>query len=500
MSESPRKIYKTRSRAKTFPSTPVFSTFHDQAVRERAALGITAPPTEPASGKATAAPKRRAAPKKRSVPKKRAATSPRKRSAGTQASAPLKDQADTASQSAGTGSSATKASSATPAAATTSSLGAKAPLGGGPSSKSGDPKSDVKVSAAATAPPQDPCTKYTTGLAAFKDKLATRGPGNVESPVVDGVGVDNETVSRALASVTEAISELDNGVNFSLLDPLTFDAITGGWTPNPCARPGNEVLVPWTAGSGGAAHTSLYVVRRTTDDVFALSHYDSANNNWHRGTRMSDGNAVRQALHAATWSRGANTTVTTAVARSDNSTRQRAAWECGIHVVLYGWAYALKLQLVTSPLPTGDRYTTFLQEAGVIINLALQGLMDSATIKNFMECYGFIKPGQRTREDGRFRYTVRLERVNDHTSLIRGIIANEIPAAKLRIDAALDAIRASDPNRQVPDVAAIILQFSTEGSPLPDLTTTTAEDLLSQSENLALFTGTVATLKAPTTI
>lgn len=332
------------------------------------------------------------------------------------------------------------------------------------------------------APPApDPCTAFELGLERLRTQQLTTGPGNIEDRIASGIPVATETIFRALASVTEAISNRNQGVQFSLLSQWNVQASQFGARAEPCTRPGNEVLIPWTAGTNGRSHTSLYVVRRTTDNLFALNHFDSARGNYHRQTLHETGDIMRATLTTAVWSRGTTATVNTAVPTSENAARQLNNWECGIHVVLYGWAYALGLTLSNRPLQGGQRYIDFLKHAGEIINLSMLGSMDSTVIKDFMECYGFIQAGQGVSGARSFARSVRIERNKHYLDLIVNINAVEAleatHAAKSRIDDALLAIGVRE-NRQVPDVAGIKALLVANGETMPDLDMTTAEELL----------------------
>lgn len=184
------------------------------------------------------------------------------------------------------------------------------------------------------------------------------------------------------------------------------------------SRPGNEMLIPITAGSGMRAHTTLYVVRRAVGNTFALTHFDSAIGNFQRTQRVATGRDIRGYLASSQWARGTDATISDAAPINGNDTRQHSNWECGVHVVLYGWAYALGLTLATAPLQRGARYTQFLTDAVEIINLALQGLMSSNVIKNFMECHGFILPGQEVPRGRKFARTVRVEAQDKYITLM----------------------------------------------------------------------------------
>lgn len=133
-------------------------------------------------------------------------------------------------------------------------------------------------------PPLDPCAIAAAGLARFRAAAtAVGGVKNVEQPVVVGERVEDTTVFRAIAAVTEATSGSGGGVQFSTIELTILQDALAGDGPN---------------GRNMANDAIRKILART-------------------GWEQSDRNSVRPVLPAL-----------------ENATRQRGQWERGIHVVL----------------------------------------------------------------------------------------------------------------------------------------------------------------------
>jgi hypothetical protein len=332
------------------------------------------------------------------------------------------------------------------------------------------------------SPPVDHCAIAAAGLQRFRAELASRPFGsahNVEDAVAYGIELDDVTVFRAINVVTEAISELPGAVQFSQVDPQSLTLARNGQPIEPSGtRPGNEALIPWIAGDG---HSSLYVLRRESGNTFAMDHYDSAQSDGHRGRmdnsfepNTTNGNHIRTVMFHNGWNWAGNNTIGPGVPRDLNATRQHQGWECGIHVVLSAWAYALGLQPAYVPQDADSNYNDFLRQAGDMINLAMQGLMDSETIRAFLECFKFIRAGETVPQDRSFDHTLRLETNTDYMQ----------HNARVAIMGDLDRIRIEQPGRHVPSLDEIIAQIL-EGGEQPILADYTAERLLDLAERYA---------------
>jgi len=64
---------------------------------------------------------------------------------------------------------------------------------------------------------------------------------------------------------------------------------------------------------------------------------------------------------------------------------------CGTHVVLNAWAYMLNIPINATWSTSKDEESSFYMEARTVINLALQGHMDSETILSFLTSYGYAR-------------------------------------------------------------------------------------------------------------
>ena len=80
-----------------------------------------------------------------------------------------------------------------------------------------------------------------------------------------------------------------------------------------------------------------------------------------------------------------------------NVPRQVGINTCGLHTILNAWAYMLGIPIYSGPLRRGQDNTTlddatdsrFVNLGHEIVNLALKGFMDSATIQAFFHVYGY---------------------------------------------------------------------------------------------------------------
>ena len=61
---------------------------------------------------------------------------------------------------------------------------------------------------------------------------------------------------------------------------------------------------------------------------------------------------------------------------------------CGINVILNAWAYMLAIPIISSTGPRQSQ-TTFYETAEELVNLALAGCLDSATIESFLRAHGY---------------------------------------------------------------------------------------------------------------
>ncbi|CAK4029290.1 Hypothetical predicted protein [Lecanosticta acicola] len=240
----------------------------------------------------------------------------------------------------------------------------------------------------------------------------------VEGPE-EGQRIHSLAVWRAIAAVTEAITEQGNGTEFSLLDGMNFGFMRRGEPMGQnVVRPGNEAFiprierhtVPLREGRPGnnadyADHTSLLHLRREEGANFSLQHYDTANRfDHHRRDLQTYGDSIRNGLATAGWNPRDPADIA-AAQDAGNQGRQRYNWECSYYAVLFSWALALGLD-VSNFHGVDNNYGLFSRRLVPMLGLALQGFLDSDTIEAFLKCYRFIAPDAQIPPERRFARTV----------------------------------------------------------------------------------------------
>ncbi|KAI5358590.1 putative papain-like cysteine peptidase superfamily [Septoria linicola] len=240
------------------------------------------------------------------------------------------------------------------------------------------------------------CLEFNEGLSQWLAQAGAHVLGEDESMfagiqdrITHGQWLDSDLVFRAIAAVTEAVSERHPDHPFTLLQNQTLQTIRAGGddTIVRVARPGSRCLIPLIDGGG---HSSLYILMFTLLGKPVLVHYDSWKKNIHRDQRDKHAGEIRNALLSAGWNTtGSLDRLDSGAADAGNvyRNRQRGDWECGIHVILNAWAYALGLNFDG----VHDRNEEFLKHAIEIIHLALLGRMDSQTISAFLRCYTLVR-------------------------------------------------------------------------------------------------------------
>lgn len=245
-----------------------------------------------------------------------------------------------------------------------------------------------------------------------------------------------EDSTIAIAAVTEALPSVTRD-SFSLL-PVTVRQYAR-FEPIPLVqdriiRPGQELLAvidPPSGGEGVAektliAHIGLAILRPATGSSSKprIYIYDSLPGLFHREHFLY----LKTVIENSGWEDEDAQTPTRQVI-SSIFTRQKVAqqkdgWACGLHATLNAWCYALGLKVNPDMEPTDAFYSGLVN----IINLAMSGCMDSATIHAFLLCHTYIKVDQEIAEDRRFSATKAFPdstTLNKYAIRLRWKLANE---------------------------------------------------------------------------
>ena len=254
-----------------------------------------------------------------------------------------------------------------------------------------------------------------------------------EDLVNTGEYMRDHNAFRAIAAVTEAISLNESGIKFSVID---FDSFELGRShgemgdiarEHAIGRPGNEALIPLVQNN----HISLFCVERTEEDDFwfEITHLDSMVLSSHTANSTEFGDSVRSALRAVGWfEEDSDLRMTGGAILIQDLPGQSQGWSCGLHTVLWAWALALGFTISADAWPTED---DFYEEAVYLINLAMQGHMDSQTIEAFLRCHRIVPYDERVEVDRHFESTIPFP---TDFSLVRHV-------ARVRIETGLDEYR-----------------------------------------------------------
>ncbi|KAI5201677.1 hypothetical protein E4T39_05127 [Aureobasidium subglaciale] len=195
---------------------------------------------------------------------------------------------------------------------------------------------------------------------------------------------------RAIASVTTAI-ELENGVPFAQIDEGSYQlARDGAATPVVGCR--GDLLLPFNTNNGFGAHWLLVHVKDTTNGP-EIHCYDSG------GSAQFYKGPIKTVVRYLLWYGGDVADQPSPEITHHPAARQPAGWECGYFTILNAWCVALgmtpsaKLGSAVSPNRIPDVID--------MINLAISGFMDSATIRAFLRCVDFVDSGPDTIADDR---------------------------------------------------------------------------------------------------
>lgn len=214
------------------------------------------------------------------------------------------------------------------------------------------------------------------------------------SPTGSYPWIEDHHISRAIASVVTAI-ELENDVPFALVSDVTAQTIREGMVldhkdnlPVDWFGEKQELFLPWNDNvMGNGIHWILVHVKDSSRGP-QIRYYDSLGNNWPRDSANCDD--FRIAVRNLLWYGGeiddqpdySDAVSMGLTAQQDN------AWACGHLTILNAWCLALGL----TPNHKLEQVFKRMGDLVEMINLALAGLMDSATILAFVRCVKFVVP------------------------------------------------------------------------------------------------------------
>ncbi|KAM0721646.1 hypothetical protein Q7P37_002571 [Cladosporium fusiforme] len=239
-----------------------------------------------------------------------------------------------------------------------------------------------------------PCQELAKRL----DDLKTQHGHDLTGPAVAGEDMNMEVILQALAAVTEAINKArksrGQSVLFSLFHPNSM--MLGNSDKAPVVYPRHDALLPIHRGGGIRIHFSLAMLCQIGTERFAITHLDSDRTLRRAFSEPGADQPTRNCIVNSGWT-GNHPNPDDLLERRFSMVTQLSdhrggsPWAAGIHVILNGWAFAFGWKLSQdAQVDRGDFYTT----AADLINLAIQGHLDQATILAFFNCYNYIQPDQ----------------------------------------------------------------------------------------------------------
>ncbi|KAI6865317.1 hypothetical protein KC338_g5136 [Hortaea werneckii] len=267
-----------------------------------------------------------------------------------------------------------------------------------------------------------PCEVLAERLAAWREVARAEAQAGFNA-LQEGHEMFQDIAFLAIASVTEAIAEA-GGPAFALIDPV-LSGIPG--TAQRVLRPRHTVLYPAHRGRAhrsGGGHLSLYIIRGVGPEgahggnatQFQVEAHDSFGPTRNAALQDEAFATVQQRLQFGGWTGLAigdpanDALFPNQIIAGEGVADQRADWNCGYHTVLNAWAHALNLQTVAAGVRLGGRFNAVSVE---MVNLAMQGFMDSATIEAFFLCYGYVAADQRVPLNRRFDRTRPFRRLEE---------------------------------------------------------------------------------------
>lgn len=273
-------------------------------------------------------------------------------------------------------------------------------------------------------PARTPCQELEEKLAAWLEQERQSTAPFTPVPMREMMQQDHAFL--AIASVSEAVVRA-GGARFALLDHA---GAIGNDLIQTVVRPTEDVLYVVARPPDGmdgfrGGHLALYVVRaddtapttaaEATGSVrrFRVECYDSDPNLRRSAGEPAFFRAGRIQLEEAGWTGVVPpdyNPLAGDITIANSAANQREHWSCGVHAVLNGWCYALGVP----PTATGVRLGgNFARDAVQLINLALQGFMDAATIEAFLRCYRFIPSDRRVGSNRMFDRTIPFRDIED---------------------------------------------------------------------------------------
>ncbi|KAI7317519.1 hypothetical protein KC315_g10358 [Hortaea werneckii] len=292
----------------------------------------------------------------------------------------------------------------------------------GPSAQKGRMEDGVEQSRTPEEERRPPCEVLAEDLAEWREVARGEAQANF-TPLQEGHEMFQETAFLAIASVTEAIAAA-GGPAFALLDPV----LTGiPHVAQRVLRPRHTVLYPAHRGNAfgrGGGHLSLYIIRGVGPEGahsgnatrFQVEAHDSFGPTRNAALQRRAFRATRQILEYGGWTGHEvgdpenDALFANRIVAGEGVADQRAGWNCGFHTVLNAWAHALNLQTVAAGVRLGGRFNALSVE---MVNLAMQGFMDSATIEAFFLCFGYVAADQRVPLNRRFERTQPFRRMEE---------------------------------------------------------------------------------------
>ena len=303
-------------------------------------------------------------------------------------------------------------------------------------------------------PRRSACEGMRTGLQRWTE--AQRAANiRFNSSTTHGENLYSETVSHAIAAVTEAIAQ-EQGHIFSIYDPI-HTPISEAQT---VARPDHDIFYPIVTGRSGptsaartrGGHLSLLVfhIDQQAASGSTVRHYDSS-----RGA-ASSAERIRQAYEEARTVLLENGWLGPNPPRHDVlpvrpdppavQVLQSDSWTCGLHTIFNAWIYALGLEGFRQPVPYWRN--EFPHHAIQIVELTMQGFMDAVTIRDFLQCHGLITQDVEIPSDRGFDRAMAFRSADDLSEVV----------ARARLEDDLAALTAADESFPGLDVALAQIQ------------------------------------------
>lgn len=285
-------------------------------------------------------------------------------------------------------------------------------------------------------PGRTACQRFRASLEAFQAAATAEGPPALDDDVNIRFGrrLPIDAIHVAIGSVSEAISERDE-TSFSLVDRVT--------ATQPAARSGRPLLWPFhrarTNYRGG--HFSLLVIEESDsqppgvtvehrDSWPALRQHANVDQVWQREIRPSL--AATGVFEWDTTGALGQNTIPVVVTFPEGQYDQTHNWTCGLCTIINAWIYALGLTHAVAARPRMTE--AFARDACTIADLAMRGFMDSATIRDFLECHAFVDPGSQVGNGRTFDRTVQLSSSDALTQRVRRVRLQEGIARRREAD------------------------------------------------------------------